>query len=362
MISYNEKFTIVTKNIRIAEDLQLAKASISQVSKKIAQFIKDLHSELVFGMEASDQIFCAIFHPELDIPIGIRFMPREDFTEALLESEIIKVFQSKKALRLDQTLEVKCKIARTMSGSGLVQGGDEDDDDDDDDDANDNNTNDLLSAKRCVVRMPQPKDNLCALRAIICAKHYLMKDISRMDNYRRGAAPRLEQEVKELANILGFGSQPMGHTELAKVESYLKDFQITVYDQYSKAATSNQPLYRGPRSANAFIYLLFYKKHYWPITSAKAFFQTKLFCHYCKTATNHIELHRCESICAFCKRADCKHEPHAYVRCSNCQLNCSNETCLHKHIKYCPNRKTCNHCGVKFVYKHNCQVVETKYC
>ena len=90
-ILYNEKFSIVTKNIKIAEDLHLSKASITQVSKKITQFIRDLHSELIYGIAQSDQIFCAIFHPELDIPIGIRFMPRVDFTEQLLQNEIIKV-------------------------------------------------------------------------------------------------------------------------------------------------------------------------------------------------------------------------------------------------------------------------------
>ena len=46
-ILYNEKFSIVTKNIKIAEDLHLSKASITQVSKKITQFIRDLHSELI---------------------------------------------------------------------------------------------------------------------------------------------------------------------------------------------------------------------------------------------------------------------------------------------------------------------------
>ena len=279
-------------------------------------------------------------------------MPRVDFTEQLLQNEIIKVCQSKKMLRLDQSLEIKCKIARTMSGSGFETDQDEDDIE---------NDNDLLSAKRCVIRVPQPKDNLCALRAIICAKHYLTKDIARMDNFRREGTPQLENEVKELANTLGLENKAMGHSDIAKIESYLKDFQITVYDQFSTAKTSHQPLYRGP-PASAFIYLLFFKKHYWPITSAKAFFKTKHFCHYCKTATNHIELHRCQHICALCKRAECKNETRAYVRCLNCDLNCSNETCKGVHTKFCPARKICEHCGVKYVYKHNCKIADLKYC
>ena len=109
--------------------------------------------------------------------------------------------------------------------------------------------------------------------------------------------------------------------------------------------------------------MLFYKKHYWPITSPKAFFQKRAFCDWCKTATDHLELHRCEFICCLCKRGNCKTEIAQYKRCQNCDLNCYNENCIRLHCsKYCKPRLLCEYCGSKYLFKHSCSVVEQKYC
>ena len=91
---------------------------------------------MTHGMDTDDQIFSAIFHPTLDMPIGISFMSLEDFTPQMLENQIARVSQSKRTLRIDKELEIKCKIARVVSGSGLTANSDIDN---------------LFHVKRCVL-------------------------------------------------------------------------------------------------------------------------------------------------------------------------------------------------------------------
>ena len=306
------------------------------------------------GMDSDDQICTAIFHPSLDIPISIGFMSVEDFTPQLLENEIVKVCQSKRTLRIDQSLEIKCKIAKVMKGSGLSGC------DDNEDDLTHLNT--LFKTKRSVKRIIQPRDHLCAVRAFLVAKHYLEKDVKSVRNVLRGNNRLLESETAQVAKSLGFdNSRALGLSDIAKLECFFKDYQVTVYDHNSRFTSSKQPVYKGP-AASKFIYLLLFKNHFWPIISPKAFFQTRSYCHFCKAATNHIEFHNCEHICEICKRADCNQTRTSYVKCDNCNFNCRHEKCHSAHSLFCKPRRTCEFCGCKYLYLHHCQVEELKWC
>ena len=151
-----------------------------------------MYTEMTYGMDSNDQIFCAIFHPSLDMPIGISFMSLEDFTPQMLENQITRVCQSKKTLRIDSQLEIKCKIARVVSGSGL---------------GNDKLLSDLFTTKRCIKRI-KSDDNFCAVRALLVAKAYCDKSIHRLDNFRRANNNKLEEEVKVIVKTLGVMDQP----------------------------------------------------------------------------------------------------------------------------------------------------------
>ena len=345
-ISHNDKFTIVNKKLKLAAGFDLKGASFLKITKKISQFIQDMFTEMTHGMDSDDQIFCALFHPSLDMPIGISFMTLEDFTPQMLENQISRVCQSKKTLRIDNQLEIKCKIARVVSGSGL---------------GNDKLLSDLFATKRCIKRI-KSDDNFCAVRALLVAKVYCDKNIQRMDNFRRLNNSKLEEEVSAIVKKLGLIDQPQDLSDVAKIENHMKHYQVTIYDHNTRFADSKHPIYRGPR-ANQFLYLLYYKKHYWPIISPQAFFEKRAFCHWCKTATDHMEFHNCNYVCTMCKRAECKQETADYRECVNCGFNCYNETCTQIHsTKYCRPRSTCEYCGAKFIFKHKCQVVEKKWC
>ena len=120
------------------------------------------------------------------MPIGISFMSLEDFTPQMLENQIARVSQSKRTLRIDKELEIKCKIARVVSGWV--------------------------------------------------------------------AGDWVEGEVRKAVCDLGIRDASQGLSDIAKVESYLKHYQVTVYDENSRFSGPRQPIYCGPQ-ANKFLNL-----------------------------------------------------------------------------------------------------------
>ena len=121
------------------------------------------------------------------MPIGISFITLEDFTPQMLENQITRVCQSKKTLRIDNQLEIKCKIARVLSGSGL---------------GNDKVLSDLFATKRCNKRI-KSDDNYCAVRELLVAKAYCEKTVQRKDNFRRLNNSKLEEEVNAIVKKMG---------------------------------------------------------------------------------------------------------------------------------------------------------------
>ncbi len=53
--------------------------------------------------------------------ISIPFIQKMYFTPELLSDDFIKVCQSNRSLRIDNNLEIRCKIAKLPSGSGFDQ-------------------------------------------------------------------------------------------------------------------------------------------------------------------------------------------------------------------------------------------------
>ena len=91
-IKFNTKFDIVTKELTILKPI-LSASSYRQANEQVRTFLSKLHQELTAGMKPGDMIFCALFHPELHPPIGIKFTRLENFTQQMLENEIMRVCQ-----------------------------------------------------------------------------------------------------------------------------------------------------------------------------------------------------------------------------------------------------------------------------
>ena len=88
---------------------------------------------------------------------------------------------------------------------------------------------------------------------------------------------------------------------------------------------------------------LYYKKHFYSIRSPAAFFNSKDFCHYCKSTVNNNFTHNCDYICFCCKQNDCRQNNTKFVKCNDCDLNCYNDICLikHKEKKICKPKSIC---------------------
>ena len=338
----NDKFNIINKEVKLSNLSKFASTNFKEANASVNKFIEKLHSTLVDGMEKEDKIFTTFFHPSLDMPISIPFMTNANFTPDLIEREFIKVCQSKRTLKIDQNLEIRTKIAKIATGSGSID-------------------DDLFAKNKSIIKILN-NDNFSAVCAFLIGK-FVNDGHTRIDNLCRKNNRELTMLTNELVEQLGFENKPCGIRELAKMESFFKNYHLTVFDESCFLAKNSIPIYSGPLiDHNKFVYLLLYKKHFYVIKSPARFFNCKKYCNYCKTPFNNISFHKCISICYCCKSKECKSSIASYVKCNECDLNCYNIDCLTKHQrKICIPKKICSLCKIKYSFKHVCQE-DKKFC
>jgi hypothetical protein len=146
--------------------------------------------------------------------------------------------------------------------------------------------------KKACVKLVFNSDNYCALRAILIAKAYVDKD---PEAYKLTFpnSEELNVRVLKFAQEIHLPNKKCGIEEIFKIESHLKDYQITVLNCEGKI--HNIPLYIG-EIKEKFIYITYTGNHFAAITKMTGFFGRDYSCHYCKISFNN-EIHKCEYNC-----------------------------------------------------------------
>jgi hypothetical protein len=303
-----------------------------------------LHNELTLESNDSDRIFVVFFHTSLDMPISIGSMKVSELTPQILSDEFIRVSQSKRLLRIDNNLEIRCHIAEVPTGGVLEK-----------------NLN-TFKDRRSVITLKN-RDNLCALRAFIIGK-YICDGISRIDNYTRSNNRQVTSEISQTCKILAIEDKSLGLAELEKIELYYKNYQLTVYDKTCMInGKKSIPIYQGVVSVDKkFIYLLLLDNHYYVIRSPAKFFRSSNFCDYCKHPYEKKSFHNCTFICYACKLTSCKVNTYKFIKCDKCDILCNGSDCLNNHKNIiCIPKKNCEICLGPKKFNHICDG-DFKYC
>jgi hypothetical protein len=116
--------------------------------------------------------------PSLDTPITIPFIRKIDFTPELIASNFIKVCQSKRALQVNNLLEIKAQVASIPIGYG--------------------GEFDLVLKKNKTLIVVKNNDNLCGVRAFVIGK-LIADKVSRLTNL---LAPKNNGKIEALINSI----------------------------------------------------------------------------------------------------------------------------------------------------------------
>lgn len=332
MTVFNKKFQVSTRNLTIGlninqDDFIVANRAIERFFEFIYEYVARLAAE-------QDKISFFVNHHSLETPIIIPFVRKTVFSPDLISNYFLRVCQSKKTLRIDNTLVVKSQIAAIPTGQGFE-------------------LDKVLKSKRSTFCI-QNTDGRCGLRAFIVGMFISEK--------RKGIHDMLKRKRnKEIENIISGVpidfSRGCSISVMREIEQHFKHYQLVLYDiscTYSKSF-----FYCGDPNLKH-IYLLLYNNHYYTIKSPKSFFNTKHFCHYCKTPFNHIANHKCKYICFMCKRTECDYE--SKVQCTKCLKFCLNSACLQNHVNICSFKSFCENCQQNYYnYFHVCKA-DCRWC
>jgi G:T-mismatch repair DNA endonuclease (very short patch repair protein) len=205
------------------------------------------------------------------------------------------------------------------------------------------------------------KDNLCTARAIVVALVKLdqnmivelglrdkvtlstAKDICKGNDKKWAIQRDLARKLLDKCDVpIPVEGRGLNLDDIRKIERTI-NVQINIVDK----AQMLQIIYAGEFVKNRFIYLLKDGDHFDVITSMKALYCVKDFCHLHKKKIEHsYKCNLCESTCSICdgeRHVDVQYDEYGSVRwmyCEDCYRYFYNQTCYERHKRQ-NGRKVC---------------------
>lgn len=285
---------------------------------------------------------------------------------------------SNEAFRMDDTfrLEVTTVAPRVVRGTGKARkkkfnylGIDE-----------------FLLKNKSIIQINNPKDNLCAARAIVAAKaavdfpaHHPIRD--RLTKNKKGLSdrPQLQAAYALTRQAQVPEDLAVGPEELKKFQAVLPDHRlICIYTNRGNEAVAFSP--HDPKKKT--IVIVYVNNHYHGCNTLTGFYQSSYVCDYCLQPYNTQGQHRCKAVqnkmCKCCRKHDCPdflrcHPQHlkATIPCGSCGRHFFGTVCFDNHLQcdiagktnpqncICFNVRHCKQCGKlnsgrDSIEKHQC--------
>jgi hypothetical protein len=329
--------------------------TFAELSNDINRLFNELFSRFTNNLNNLDMVRVTFFHNSFNHPISIPFVAKENLTATLIIDKFERVIQSYKTTNFnyDDSFSAIVQIAKVYSGGHKRKR--------------------LAKQQKLYVKKPKVEptnsfdstynnkyciktiynsDNMCALRAILIAKAFYDKDKNRY-KYLESNNTLFENMVQKCVKDLGLDtSQKCTLYEIAKIEMYLREYQITIIDSDGKL--NKEAIYIGPINKH-FLYISMHDNHFNAITSIKSYFNYSYFCDYCKIGYDHLTHHKCEAQCKSCRKFNCYKTDDKTYQCPQCKIKARSLECLitHKDL-ICTKYIKCNNCNMHRKKDHLC--------
>lgn len=188
-------------------------------------------------------------------------------------------------------------------------------------------------------------DNLCLAYCLVFGIAVANKDRAKIRSCKRTYAKLREAALSLCADANVSLSNGGGYDEIDRFQTYLADYQITVYSN----RYGNEVFYQTVKDPSLkMIDLIIADNHFYTITSLTAAFACSYFCHRCHKGSNSRLAHRCPYRCTMCF-GESKCVPVDYkdrVYCGNCNRRFKGYDCFANHLKngVCAKFKVCPKC------------------
>ena len=307
----------------------------------------------------NDKICVDISHENLATDVFISPFRKIKYRKTDFFNALYEVAQSNQTFLLDGQLKIKVSITKAIEGSHKSKYS-----------KAPQTMNEKLKKSRSVILI-ENDDEGCAFHSLaICINKHELENNPRKDYHWQ----RIRKNIGKARTIFADGlARKCGLTlnkavtidDFPNIQKVL-DYQIIIID----SKNYKNKLYIGDEKAKQ-VYLLHSqtienKFHFDAIINIHGYIGMNYYCHYCFTAYNVKNSHKCNKICDKCLSNPPCSEGES-LSCYDCKFTFYNKTCHDNHLKgeksLCKTRKFCHSCLKEFHEEnHNCDEKTCHHC
>lgn len=342
--SYNKKWDATKKTLTFNLSNHEFR-NFFEANEIIDSLFEQIYSNYIQPISSNNIIQYIIQHDSFDIPITSGYIMRDQITAKMIQSHFENVFQSRKKQDACNFQESHSLIITlNIMPKRQIRGG----------------SKRLCKEKRGIKTMRDliensryihviNFDNFCLVRAILIAQAFIEKEKNAW-TWLRPSNKNLNLKVKYIVEQLHLPDEHLNLDHVKKIDDFLKDYKITIYDSISNGSSVLYPRESNVKDKRTkFINICFEENHFNVITRMTAYLGCSYYCQYCRVKYSNRGDHFCENICESCKR-------YSYVclntdldKCNDCNIASRNQTCKNLHDSgTCYKQNICNKCNHLF--------------
>ncbi|XP_071476164.1 uncharacterized protein [Diadema antillarum] len=255
---------------------------------RVRDMFGNIVDELLVGVRERDMVRIVFNAPQLERPVQLPFVRRDQLDHDMLAARIEAVLQSNEEISLDENVALNVLHMEMPEGGGRAKRYLE--------------TAQRLIKKRCIIQIiDRSNEKICCARAIVTG----IARIERDPNWNSIRMSYGKQEVyaHKLHAAAGVPIGPCGIEEIKQFEStpQMHNYRVVVVSKEHL----NHIIYAGPEDREHTIFLYSHDEHYDLITKMNAFMNKAYFCTICMVGYNRKLSHKCEFTCSLCKSHEC---------------------------------------------------------
>ena len=282
----------------------------------LSAIMDDVLERLKDGIRPRDMVKIVLQAPDLDKPIALPFIKKDDLTIDRFITRVEHVLQSKKDVALNSDMTINFVHMEMPEGGKAKR-------------AVFKTWEEKKKEWNSIIDITNQNDDMCLARAIVTgqAKQEFKSTDWVWQSIRDGKRHQ-KKRAKKLHKKAGVPLDVCGLDQVKIFQEVIPDYQLCVVSKEHL----NKIIYKGPDKPKG-IYLLYNDHHFDVITSMSGYLNRGYWCHPCKKGYNNKGEHRCHNTCEMCRNGNCLTTDgvDAWTYCNDCNRYFKSLACYQNH-------------------------------
>ena len=262
----NKKFNASVTDYSVSFNAVDESVPLVSMLPKATGMFNDIVQDMCQGANDNDMIRLVFNAPQLDRPISMPFVRKDQLNNDMFANKLESTLQSHEEISLDETVSFNViHMEMPIGGKGGKKY---------------SNINEFIFKSKSIIRIKNDTENdkMCCARAIVTM-------IARIENHPKLSSIRkgcqiqtvLASELYKHANISEDTACEISHIKLIENTPQMSNYRVVVVSKDHL----NFVTYAGPDDREHDIFLYYHDNHYDLITSMSGFYNRSYFCNKC---------------------------------------------------------------------------------